>query len=140
MGHAAFAAAPPAAEVQRRRVLLADDTITTRTMEKHILENAGFQVRTAADGQEAWNWLRQHPADAPALVISDINMPHMDGLQLVAAIRADAHYAHLPIVLVSSLDSSEDRRRGLEVGADAYLTKGAFDQHELLQTIERLIG
>jgi two-component system chemotaxis sensor kinase CheA len=126
-------------EVRRSRVLLADDSITTRTLEKHILENAGYEVLTAADGQEAWELICQNEKGLPDLVVSDINMPKMDGLLLTKSIKGDSSYAHMPVVLVTSLESPQDRLHGMEAGADAYIVKSTFDQRELLETIERLI-
>ena len=132
--------APPAVEVgemARRRVLVVDDSITTRTLEKNILENAGYQVVVAADGQEAWALVQGQPLDA---VVADVAMPRMDGFVLTEKVKGDERFQELPVVLVTSLDSPQDRVRGLEAGADAYITKSTFDQRELLETIERLIG
>lgn len=126
-------------EARRWRVLLADDSITTRTLEKHILENAGYEVLTAADGQEAWKLICQNEKGLPDLVVSDVNMPRMDGFALTQSIKGDSSYARVPVVLVTSLESPQDRLHGMESGADAYIIKSTFDQRELLQTIERLI-
>jgi two-component system chemotaxis sensor kinase CheA len=126
-------------EARRWRVLLADDSITTRTLEKHILENAGYEVLTAADGQEAWELICQNEKGAPDLVVSDVNMPRMDGFVLTQSIKGDSSYARVPVVLVTSLESPRDRLQGMEAGADAYIVKSTFDQKELLETIERLI-
>ncbi len=126
-------------EARRWRVLLADDSITTRTLEKHILENAGYEVLTAADGQEAWELISSNEKGLPDLVVSDINMPRMDGFVLTQSIKGDSAYARMPVVLVTSLESPQDRLHGMEAGADAYIVKSTFDQHELLETIERLI-
>jgi two-component system chemotaxis sensor kinase CheA len=135
------AALPTAAEaVRRRRVLVVDDSITTRTLEKHILENAGYQVQVAADGQEAWDLLHLGDNKTLDLVVADVQMPHMDGFELTEKIKGDARTDSLPVILVTSLESPQDRLRGLNAGADAYITKGAFDQRNLLETIERLIG
>ena len=120
-----------------RKVLLVDDSITTRILEKNILENAGFRVVAATDGEEAWALMR---GERPQIVVSDVAMPRLDGIDLTRRIRADAALKEVPVVLVTSLDSPQDRLRGLEAGADAYITKGTFDQHELLATIERLLG
>jgi len=124
---------------RRWRILLVDDSITTRTLEKHILENAGYEVLTAADGQEAWESIRQKEKGLPDLVVSDINMPRMDGFVLTQSVKGDSRYAHVPMILVTSLDSPQDRLHGMEAGADAYIIKSTFDQRELLETIERLI-
>jgi two-component system chemotaxis sensor kinase CheA len=118
-----------------RQVLVVEDSITSRLLLKHILEGAGCAVETAADGMEALSRLRQGRFDA---VVSDVEMPHMDGLALTAAIRANAATAELPVILVTSLQTPAERERGLHAGADAYLTKGAFDQDQLLATLRRL--
>jgi two-component system chemotaxis sensor kinase CheA len=120
----------------KKAVLLAEDSITTRTQEARILENAGYEVVTAVDGLEAWNKLATRAFDA---VVTDIMMPNLDGLGLAEKIRREPRYAELPIVLVTSLASDEDKRRGLEAGANAYLTKTAFDQQILLDCLQRLI-
>jgi len=113
-----------------------DDSITTRTLEKNILENAGYQVLVAADGEEAWALVQSEPLDA---IVADIAMPHMDGFDLTEKVKSDDRFKEVPVVLVTSLTSPRDKIRGLEAGADAHITKGAFDQQELLETIERLI-
>jgi two-component system, chemotaxis family, sensor kinase CheA len=124
-------------EVERQRViLLVEDSITTRTQEKRILESGGYDVVTAVDGVDALNKLRSQAFDA---VVSDIQMPNMDGLALTAKIREDKHYQELPVILVTSLATEEDKRRGIEVGANAYLTKPTFDQKVLLDTLRRLV-
>ncbi len=120
----------------KKAILLAEDSITTRTQEARILENAGYEVVTAVDGLEAWNQLATRAFDA---VVTDIVMPNLSGLALTEKIRGEPKYAELPIILVTSLASDEDKRRGLEAGADAYLTKPAFDQQLLLDCLERLI-
>jgi len=128
-----IAPAPP----ERKRILVVDDSITTRTLEKNILENAGYQVLVCADGQEAWDCIQSESFDS---VVSDVDMPRMNGFQLAERVRADERYKALPFILVTSLESRADKIRGMEVGADAYIVKGTFDQKELLDTIERLIG
>ena len=132
----------PVAEKVPATILVTDDSITTRTLERSILETAGYRVRTAGDGIEAWKALQSEgcaPEGLFGLLVSDIVMPGMDGLDLTARIRADARLKHLPVVLVTSLDSREERERGAQAGADAYILKGAFDQDSLLETIRRLI-
>lgn len=136
----AFSLAPGRPEAIRRRILVVDDSITTRTLMKHILANAGYEVSTASDGQEAWNLICGSSDSLPDLVVSDVNMPNMDGFALTETIRQNTHSARLPVVLVTSLESQQDRLRGLNAGADAYITKGSFDQRELQETIEGLIG
>ncbi|AYH42097.1 response regulator [Azoarcus sp. DN11] len=135
--HAAPAAPTPAAAPQRRkRVLLAEDSITTRTQECRILESAGYEVVTAVDGLDALRKLVRGEFDA---VVTDVNMPTLDGLELARRIRCEARHAHLPVILVTSLASDADRVRGLEAGANAYITKPGFDQRELIECLERLI-
>lgn len=128
----AAAEAAPAKKV----LLLAEDSITTRTQEKRILEGAGYEVVTAVDGMDAWNKLGTRSFDA---VVSDIQMPNMTGLALTEKIRADRKYAELPIILVTALASEEDQQRGLETGANAYIAKPSFDQQVLLECLARLI-
>ncbi|MBP0034006.1 MAG: hybrid sensor histidine kinase/response regulator [Roseofilum sp. Belize BBD 4] len=117
-------------------LLLAEDSIATRTQEKRILESAGYEVVTAVDGLDAYNKLRGRHFDG---VISDVQMPNLDGLSLAAKIREHKEYADLPIILVTSLASDEDKHRGAEAGASAYLTKGGFSQELLLETVRRLV-
>ncbi|RME50147.1 MAG: hybrid sensor histidine kinase/response regulator, partial [Caldilineae bacterium] len=117
-------------------ILVADDSVTTRTLERTILETAGYQVHTAVDGADAWEQLQATPVD---LVVSDVDMPRMNGFQLTEAIRSHERLQDLPVILVTSLDSPEDRQRGVDAGADAYIVKGAFDQEHLLATIEKFI-
>ena len=118
------------------RVLAVEDSITSRLLLKHILEGAGYQVDTAVDGLDAQSRLRREQFNA---VVSDIEMPRMDGLALTRSIRADARTRDLPVVLVTSLQTAEERERGLQAGADAYVVKGAFDQDNLLATLRRLM-
>ena len=117
-------------------ILLAEDSITTRAQEKRILEGAGYQVITAVDGQDAYNKLMSTPVDA---LVSDIMMPNMDGLTLVEKVRAVSRFEDLPLVLVTMLASDQDRERGMQAGADAYIAKPAFDQEIFLDTLKRLI-
>ncbi|MDJ1179810.1 hybrid sensor histidine kinase/response regulator [Roseofilum sp. BLCC_M91] len=117
-------------------LLLAEDSIATRTQEKRILESAGYEVVTAVDGLDAYNKLKTRQFDG---VISDVQMPNLDGLSLTAKIREHKEYEDLPIILVTSLASDEDKHRGAEAGASAYLTKGGFSQELLLETVRRLV-
>jgi two-component system chemotaxis sensor kinase CheA len=117
-------------------ILVVDDSITTRTMEKNLLEAAGYQVRVAVDGLEAWTVLKTEAVD---LVVSDVDMPRLDGFELTARIRADKKLADLPVILVTVLDSREYKERGIEAGANAYIVKSSFDQSNLLEIIRRLI-
>src|SRR5690606_16136483 len=105
------------ASSQPASILLVDDSITSRTLLKSILAAAGYRVTTAVDGLDAFRRLQQDPFD---LVVSDIDMPRLDGISLTARIRADGELNALPVILVTSLDSPEDRERGAEAGADAY--------------------
>lgn len=118
-------------------ILVVDDSITTRTLEKNILETAGFSVVVAADGIEALDALRLEPVD---LVVADVDMPRLDGFELTSRIRGDPQLRDLPVILVTSLESAEHRQRGLDVGANVYLPKSTFDQRQLLETIQALIG
>jgi two-component system chemotaxis sensor kinase CheA len=124
------------AEQRPRCILLVEDSIATRTQEKRILESAGYEVVTAVDGVDGFNKLQSRVFDA---VISDIQMPNLDGLQLTERIRQHREYNELPVVLVTTLASDADRQRGAEAGANAYITKGSFNQEVLLETLERLI-
>ncbi|MDD5558921.1 response regulator [Candidatus Methylomirabilis sp.] len=124
-------------EKDRQPVLLVvDDSITTRTMEKNLLEAAGYQVKVAVDGMEAWTLLNTEEFD---LVVSDVDMPRMDGFDLTTRIRADRKLSELPVVLVTALESRENKERGIEVGANAYILKSSFDQSSLLEFIRRLV-
>ena len=125
-------------ETRRSTILVVDDSITTRTLEKSILEAAGYRVIVCVDGQEALDRLRARiePVD---LVVADVEMPRLTGFGLVEALRAEEDFARLPIVLMTSRGDEEDVARGLELGADAYLTKQKFDQRELLDTIGQLL-
>ncbi len=120
------------------RVLVVDDSVTTRQLERTILEAAGYEVVLAHDGQHAWELLSADAASFDA-VVSDIEMPRMDGFALVSRIRATASTSRLPIVLVTALSQDEDRRRALELGASAYVVKSRFDQEQLIETLEGLV-
>ncbi len=133
------ASAPPAAAEELHRqpmILVVDDSITTRTMEKNILEASGYQVRVAVDGLDAWTALKSEAID---LVVSDVDMPRMDGFELTARIRADRELADLPVLLVTALESREDKERGIEVGANAYIVKSSFERSNWLEIIRRLV-
>lgn len=126
----------PQQDAAAPRILLVEDSALVCAMEKRILEAAGYEVVTAADGVEGLAVLGLH---AFAAVVSDINMPNMDGLTLTTRIRQQTRYQELPVILVTSLSSDADKRRGLEVGANAYIPKPSFDQRVLLDTLKRLI-
>ena len=121
----------------RKRVLVVDDSITVRELERQLLENRGYIVDTAVDGLDGWNAIRTAHYD---LVVSDVDMPRMDGIQLVRHIKEDARLKRIPIVVVSYKDREEDRIRGLDAGADAYLTKSSFHDRTFLSTVADLIG
>jgi two-component system, chemotaxis family, sensor kinase CheA len=127
------AAAP---EKAREVILLVEDSITTRTWEKRGLEAAGYEVITAVDGLDALQKLAQHSFNA---VVSDVQMPNMDGLTLTDRIRKDKKLEELPVILVTSLADDSDKRRGVEAGASAYIPKQAFNQGLLVETLRRLI-
>jgi two-component system, chemotaxis family, sensor kinase CheA len=121
-------------------VLVVDDSLTTRTLEKNILEAAGYQVRLATDGVEALQMLDQLIDNGGCdLLLSDVDMPRLNGFELTAQVRASPRFKHLPIVLVTSLDTPADRKRGIAAGADDYIVKRTFEQQALLDTIVRLI-
>ncbi len=125
-----------AAMAQTGRILVADDSITARTLIKSILETGGHQVTTAVDGADAF--ARLHSAEFD-LVVSDVDMPRMSGFELTTKIRADKALSELPVVLVTALEARQDRERGIEVGANAYIVKSSFDQSNLLEVIHRLL-
>lgn len=131
---AAVVAEEPVA--QQKSILVAEDSITARTLVKNILETAGYDVRTAVDGAEAFTLLKTEEFD---LVVSDVEMPRMDGFDLTAKIRADKNLSELPVVLVTALESREHRERGIDAGANAYIVKSSFDQSNLLEVVKRLI-
>ncbi|HWA97683.1 MAG TPA: Hpt domain-containing protein [Pirellulales bacterium] len=134
------AARAPTLPLERARptVLVVDDSFTTRTLEKTLLEAHGYDVRIAVDGLEALAQLAG-PAHGIDLVISDVQMPRLDGFGLLAEIKKDKRLAELPVILVTSLDKSEDQQRGLSLGADAYIVKRKFDHEDLLNTIRQII-
>lgn len=119
-----------------RRVLLAEDTLTTRVLETRMLEAAGYEVTTATDGAEAWDLLRQHGAD---ILVTDVHMPRMDGIELCRRVRGSEMFRDLPVVLVTSLRSPEDRARGLDAGATAYVVKSELVDETLPEVLERLL-
>jgi two-component system chemotaxis sensor kinase CheA len=127
---------PDAAPRGPAMILVADDSITTRMLEKNILEAAGYRVRLAADGLEAWALLQEGDFD---LLLTDAEMPRLDGFGLTQKVRGDDRLKELPVVLMTSLDSAEDKQRGIRAGADAYVVKGTFDQEKLLAVVGQLI-
>ncbi|WP_377810674.1 response regulator [Azospirillum sp. A29] len=133
------APARPAEEATpaRAHILVVDDSITTRTLEKSILEAHGYRVTLCVDGREALERLSE--GMEVGLIISDVEMPRMDGFALLQAVKADKRLEEIPVILVTSRASDEDRERGLRLGADAYIVKTRFDQNELLAGIRRLL-
>ncbi len=121
---------------ERKSILVAEDSITSRILLKGILESAGYRVTTAVDGVDAYTRLHTEPFD---LLVSDVDMPRMGGFDLTARVRADRRLADLPVVLVTALDSPRDKERGADVGANAYLVKSGFDQDNLLAAVRRLL-
>jgi two-component system chemotaxis sensor kinase CheA len=121
---------------KRKSILVVEDSITSRTLLKNILESAEYDVKTAVDGVDAFTALKMEGFD---LVVSDVDMPRMNGFDLTAKIRTDKKFSELPIVLVTALESREDKERGIDVGANAYIVKSSFDQSNLLEVIRRLI-
>lgn len=121
----------------RRHVLVVDDSLTVRELERKLLEKRGYAVTVAVDGMDGWNALRNGSFD---LVVTDIDMPRVDGIELVTLIRRDAVLKSIPVMIVSYKDREEDRRRGLDAGADYYLAKGSFHDEALLDAVRDLIG
>jgi two-component system chemotaxis sensor kinase CheA len=127
----------PSKAIQNKPViLLVEDSIYVRTQEQRLLEKAGYEVVTAVDGLDGYNRLKTRGFDA---VISDVEMPNLDGFSLTAKIRQHREYRDLPIILVTTLNSDEDKRRGADAGANAYVIKGKFNQKFLLETLERFV-
>jgi len=120
---------------QKKHVLVIDDSITTRTLEKNILEVAGYDVTTAVDGEDGLRMVNAIDFDA---IVTDIQMPNMDGFEFTRRIKDTVRFKQIPVILVTSLDSKQDKERGIEVGADAYIVKKSFDQRSLLETLEQL--
>jgi len=121
---------------RQKTILIAEDSITSRMLIKNILESAGYLVKTAVDGLEAFGAFKTGGFDA---VVSDVQMPRMDGFELTAKIRAHKMLSETPVVLVTGLDSKQDKERGIEVGANAYIVKTSFEQSNLLEVLDRLI-
>ncbi|MCR8976513.1 hybrid sensor histidine kinase/response regulator [Pseudomonas sp. S11P7] len=126
-----------AAEAARKRVLVVDDSLTVRELQRKLLLNRGYDVAVAVDGMDGWNALRSEDFD---LLITDIDMPRMDGIELVSLLRRDNRLQSLPVMVVSYKDREEDRRRGLDAGADYYLAKASFHDDALLDAVVELIG
>ncbi|KPB70987.1 hybrid sensor histidine kinase/response regulator [Pseudomonas cannabina] len=124
-------------QVTRKRVLVVDDSLTVRELERKLLVGRGYEVAVAVDGMDGWNALRAEDFD---LLITDIDMPRMDGIELVTLLRRDTRLQSLPVMVVSYKDREEDRRRGLDAGADYYLAKASFHDDALLDAVVELIG
>ncbi|MBU1566730.1 MAG: hybrid sensor histidine kinase/response regulator [Proteobacteria bacterium] len=131
-----FAAGETTLPEKSLSILVVEDSITARALLKNILESAGYQVQTAVDGLDGLTTLKSREFD---IVVTDVEMPRMNGFELTARIRSDKKFMELPVVLVTALESREDRERGIDVGASAYIVKSSFDQSNLLEVIERLI-
>jgi two-component system sensor histidine kinase and response regulator WspE len=126
-----------AVKAGKKRVLIVDDSLTVREVERRLLETAGYEVLTAVDGVDGWNILTTQSFD---LLISDVDMPRMNGIDLVRTVKADPVLKEVPVMIVSYKDREEDRLRGLEAGANYYLTKGSFHDESLLTAVHDLIG
>jgi two-component system sensor histidine kinase and response regulator WspE len=124
-------------EAPRKRILVVDDSLTVRELQRKLLLNRGYEVAVAVDGMDGWNALRSEDFD---LLITDIDMPRMDGIELVTLLRRDTRLQSLPVMVVSYKDREEDRRRGLDAGADYYLAKASFHDDALLDAVVELIG
>jgi len=122
---------------RQKRVLVVEDSLTVRELERKLIESHGYHVEVAVDGMDGWNAVRTGNFD---LVVTDIDMPRMDGIELVTLIKREPTLRSLPVLIVSYKDREEDRRRGLDAGADYYLTKGSFQDESLLQAVADLIG
>lgn len=125
------------AELTRKRILVVDDSLTVRELQRKLLLNRGYEVAVAVDGMDGWNALRAEHFD---LLITDIDMPRMDGIELVTLLRRDNRLQSMPVMVVSYKDREEDRRRGLDAGADYYLAKASFHDDALLDAVVELIG
>jgi two-component system chemotaxis sensor kinase CheA len=132
----AAAAGPAPVDARSREILVVDDSLTTRTLEKSVLEAHGYQVAIAVDGVDALTYLRSRPV---GLVISDLEMPRLNGFGLLEEMKRDPRLARVPVIIVSSVENPEDQARGLTLGADAYIVKRRFDQQELLETIRQIL-
>ena len=128
---------PAPAIVVRASLLVVDDALTVRELQRSILVRAGYEVRTASDGREALALLAEKPAD---LVLTDVEMPNLDGFGLTASIRSQPRFANIPVLMVTSRASEEDRRRGMEAGCDGYIVKSEFDEGRLLSAVSGLLG
>jgi len=124
-------------DAARKRVLVVDDSLTVRELERKLLQHHGYEVEVAVDGMDGWNAVRAGKFD---LVVTDVDMPRMDGIELVAAIKNDPRLRDCPVMIVSYKDRETDRKRGLDAGADYYLSKGSFQDSSLIDAVVDLIG
>ncbi|MBF0533354.1 MAG: response regulator [Candidatus Omnitrophica bacterium] len=124
-------------KTKEKRILICDDNLSTREVEKNIIESAGYTVDTAVDGMDGLEKVSRAKYD---LVVTDVEMPRMTGFELCAQVRKSPEHCEIPLILVTALDKEEHKRHGVEVGASAYIVKTSFNQSSLLDTIERLIG
>ena len=122
---------------QRQRVLVVDDSLTVRELERKLLVERGYEVEIAVDGMDGWNAVRTGRFD---LVITDMDMPRMDGSELTRLIKADVLLRSLPVMMITYKEREEDRQRGLRAGVDVFLTKGSFQDASFLRSVEDLIG
>src|SRR6185312_7471134 len=129
--------APQSTSQRRKRVLVVEDSLTVRELERKLLANAGYEVEVAVDGMDGWNAVRAREFD---LIVTDIDMPRLDGLELIRLIRQDSRARHLRVMIVSYKDRPEDRSRGLDAGADFYLAKSSFHDESLIHAVSELIG
>ncbi len=136
-GRLVTAATRATAAVARKRILVIDDSLTVRELERKLLESHGYLVETAVDGMDGFNVARQGGFD---LIVTDVDMPRRDGIELTRLIKADARLKNTPVMIVSYKDREEDRMRGLDAGADYYLTKGSFQDDTMLNAVADLIG
>ena len=118
-------------------ILVVDDSLTTRELERSILQASGYDVHVAVDGLDGLNKVSKRKFD---LIISDVEMPRMNGFQMVETLKQNDHSKDIPVIMVTALQKDEEKRRGMEVGASAYIVKSSFDQSNLLETIQTLIG
>jgi len=126
-----------ATSVRRPRVLVVEDSVGVRELERVILEGAGYEVITAVDGTDGAARLADAPTD---LVLTDVEMPGMDGFALTRTVRSTRGWEHVPVVIMTSRGSEDDQKAGLDAGASAYLLKTEFDQEQLVETVRRLVG
>jgi two-component system sensor histidine kinase and response regulator WspE len=122
---------------KKKRILIVDDSLTVRELERKILDGHGYDIETAVNGHDGWNAAHTQRFD---LIITDVDMPRMDGIELVSLIKNDPALKSLPVMIISYKDREEDRQRGLEAGADYYLTKSSFHDQALLTAVRDLIG